>query len=147
MSKRLPWRDCSARSRLTRPSSNKSPPRIGRMWTGWSGCATRASSTTTSPRRELSASRKSKSLIRTQDGRRLCLYRRRRLALYFRFAFTTRPPVWGCRRQGKHGPQPMILLLDNYDSFTYNLAQFLGQLGEKLDVVRNDQITVEEIAS
>jgi para-aminobenzoate synthetase component II len=41
----------------------------------------------------------------------------------------------------------MILLLDNYDSFTYNLAQFLGQLGEKLEVHRNDQITVEEIAA
>ena len=52
----------------------------------------------------------------------------------------------GCRRQGKYGPPPMILLLDNYDSFTYNLAQFLGQLGETLEVVRNDQITVDEIA-
>ena len=41
----------------------------------------------------------------------------------------------------------MILLIDNYDSFTYNLAQFLGQLGEKLEVRRNDQITVEEIAA
>ncbi len=40
----------------------------------------------------------------------------------------------------------MILLLDNYDSFTYNLAQYLGQLGEKLEVRRNDQITLEEIA-
>jgi len=40
----------------------------------------------------------------------------------------------------------MILLLDNYDSFTYNLAQFLGQLGEKLEVRRNDQITVDEVA-
>jgi anthranilate synthase/aminodeoxychorismate synthase-like glutamine amidotransferase len=40
----------------------------------------------------------------------------------------------------------MILLLDNYDSFTYNLAQFLGQLGGKLEVVRNDQITLEQIA-
>jgi anthranilate synthase/aminodeoxychorismate synthase-like glutamine amidotransferase len=39
----------------------------------------------------------------------------------------------------------MILLIDNYDSFTYNLAQFLGELGEKLEVRRNDQITVEEI--
>jgi para-aminobenzoate synthetase component 2 len=39
----------------------------------------------------------------------------------------------------------MILLIDNYDSFTYNLAQFLGQLGEKLEVRRNDQITLEEI--
>jgi anthranilate synthase/aminodeoxychorismate synthase-like glutamine amidotransferase len=39
----------------------------------------------------------------------------------------------------------MILLLDNYDSFTYNLAQFLGQLGSKLEVHRNDQITLEQI--
>jgi len=41
----------------------------------------------------------------------------------------------------------MILLIDNYDSFTYNLAQYLGQLGEKLEVRRNDQITIEEIAA
>ncbi len=40
----------------------------------------------------------------------------------------------------------MILLIDNYDSFTYNLAQFLGQLGEKLEVRRNDEITIDEIA-
>jgi anthranilate synthase/aminodeoxychorismate synthase-like glutamine amidotransferase len=39
----------------------------------------------------------------------------------------------------------MILLLDNYDSFTYNLAQYLGQMGEELEVRRNDQITIEEI--
>jgi anthranilate synthase/aminodeoxychorismate synthase-like glutamine amidotransferase len=39
----------------------------------------------------------------------------------------------------------MILLIDNYDSFTYNLAQFLGQLGEKLEVRRNDKITLDEI--
>src|ERR1700685_2990324 len=39
----------------------------------------------------------------------------------------------------------MILLLDNYDSFTYNLAQYLGQMGEQLEVWRNDQITVDEI--
>jgi para-aminobenzoate synthetase component II len=40
----------------------------------------------------------------------------------------------------------MILLLDNYDSFTYNLAQYLGQLGQKLAVRRNDEITLDEIA-
>lgn len=39
----------------------------------------------------------------------------------------------------------MILLLDNYDSFTYNLAQYLGQLGQKLEVRRNDEITLDEI--
>jgi anthranilate synthase/aminodeoxychorismate synthase-like glutamine amidotransferase len=41
----------------------------------------------------------------------------------------------------------MILLLDNYDSFTYNLAQYLGQLGQALVVRRNDQITLDEIAA
>ena len=41
----------------------------------------------------------------------------------------------------------MILLIDNYDSFTYNLAQFLGQLGETLEVRRNDQITLDQIAA
>ena len=40
----------------------------------------------------------------------------------------------------------MILLLDNYDSFTYNLAQYLGELGCTLEVHRNDRISVEEIA-
>ena len=39
----------------------------------------------------------------------------------------------------------MLLLLDNYDSFTYNLAQYLGQLGETLEVRRNDQITLDEV--
>ncbi|MBN2369654.1 MAG: aminodeoxychorismate/anthranilate synthase component II [Vicinamibacteria bacterium] len=38
----------------------------------------------------------------------------------------------------------MILLIDNYDSFTYNLYQYLGELGEELQVVRNDQITAEQ---
>jgi para-aminobenzoate synthetase component 2 len=38
-----------------------------------------------------------------------------------------------------------ILLIDNYDSFTYNLAQYLGEVDEDPEVVRNDEITVEEI--
>lgn len=41
----------------------------------------------------------------------------------------------------------MVLLLDNYDSFTYNLAHRLGELGAEVDVVRNDAITIEEIAA
>jgi len=40
----------------------------------------------------------------------------------------------------------MILVIDNYDSFTYNLVQYLGELGADPLVVRNDQTTVEEIA-
>ncbi len=39
----------------------------------------------------------------------------------------------------------MILLLDNYDSFTYNLAQYLGQMGQELLIRRNDEITLDEI--
>jgi para-aminobenzoate synthetase component II len=39
----------------------------------------------------------------------------------------------------------MILMIDNYDSFTYNLVQYLGELGENLVVKRNDQTTLEEI--
>jgi para-aminobenzoate synthetase component II len=39
----------------------------------------------------------------------------------------------------------MILLVDNYDSFTYNLAQYLGQMGQKLEVRRNDEITLDEV--
>jgi para-aminobenzoate synthetase component 2 len=40
----------------------------------------------------------------------------------------------------------MILVVDNYDSFTYNLVQYLGELGAQLEVRRNDQITLDEIA-
>jgi len=39
----------------------------------------------------------------------------------------------------------MILMIDNYDSFTYNLVQYLGELGEDLKVFRNDKITINEI--
>jgi anthranilate synthase/aminodeoxychorismate synthase-like glutamine amidotransferase len=40
----------------------------------------------------------------------------------------------------------MLLLIDNYDSFTYNLAQYLGELGQSVRVLRNDAITVDAIA-
>jgi anthranilate synthase/aminodeoxychorismate synthase-like glutamine amidotransferase len=39
----------------------------------------------------------------------------------------------------------MLLMIDNYDSFTYNLVQYLGELGQELRVFRNDKITVSEI--
>ncbi|MEK6755398.1 MAG: aminodeoxychorismate/anthranilate synthase component II [Bacteroidota bacterium] len=39
----------------------------------------------------------------------------------------------------------MILVIDNYDSFTYNLVQYLGELGVEQIVVRNDQVTIDEI--
>jgi len=41
----------------------------------------------------------------------------------------------------------MLLMLDNYDSFTYNLVQYFGELGQDVKVVRNDQISVAEIAA
>lgn len=40
----------------------------------------------------------------------------------------------------------MIVMIDNYDSFTYNLVQYLGEMGEELRVFRNDKITCDEIA-
>jgi para-aminobenzoate synthetase component II len=46
--------------------------------------------------------------------------------------------------EGKGG-NPMILMIDNYDSFTYNLVQYLGELGQELIIKRNDQTTLEEI--
>lgn len=41
----------------------------------------------------------------------------------------------------------MIVMIDNYDSFTYNLVQYLNELGEKVQVYRNDKITCDEIES
>jgi anthranilate synthase component 2 len=41
----------------------------------------------------------------------------------------------------------MLLMIDNYDSFTYNLVQYFGELGEEVKTFRNDEITLEEIAA
>ena len=41
----------------------------------------------------------------------------------------------------------MLLMIDNYDSFTYNLVQYFGELGVEVQVHRNDQITVDEVAA
>jgi para-aminobenzoate synthetase component 2 len=41
----------------------------------------------------------------------------------------------------------MLLVIDNYDSFTYNLVQYLGELGERIEVRRNNEVTVREIES
>jgi anthranilate synthase/aminodeoxychorismate synthase-like glutamine amidotransferase len=41
----------------------------------------------------------------------------------------------------------MLLMIDNYDSFTYNLVQYLGELGEDVRVYRNDKISIEQIES
>jgi len=39
----------------------------------------------------------------------------------------------------------VVFVLDNYDSFTYNLVQYLGELGEKVEVRRNDEVTIQAI--
>ena len=39
----------------------------------------------------------------------------------------------------------MLLVIDNYDSFTYNLVQYLGELGAKMEIRRNDEVSIEEI--
>ncbi len=41
----------------------------------------------------------------------------------------------------------MLLMIDNYDSFTYNLVQYFGELGARVKVVRNDEVTVEQIVA
>jgi anthranilate synthase component 2 len=41
----------------------------------------------------------------------------------------------------------MLLMIDNYDSFTYNLVQYFGELGEDVRTFRNDEITLEQIAA
>ncbi|MEJ7848945.1 MAG: aminodeoxychorismate/anthranilate synthase component II [Pyrinomonadaceae bacterium] len=41
----------------------------------------------------------------------------------------------------------MLLVIDNYDSFTYNLVQYLGELGAEMKIFRNDEVSVEEIAN
>lgn len=50
------------------------------------------------------------------------------------------------RRTGKRG-SAMIYMIDNYDSFTYNLVQYLGELGEELVVKRNDETSISEIGN
>ena len=39
----------------------------------------------------------------------------------------------------------MLLMIDNYDSFTYNLVQYFGELGEEIEVFRNDKVSLSEI--
>src|SRR5207244_11980179 len=51
-----------------------------------------------------------------------------------------------CRSQFEE-PKTMVLLIDNYDSFTYNLGQYFGELGCDVRVKRNDEISIEEIAA
>ncbi|MEY3540922.1 MAG: hypothetical protein RL184_995, partial [Pseudomonadota bacterium] len=41
----------------------------------------------------------------------------------------------------------MLLMIDNYDSFTFNLVQYFAELGEEVEVVRNDEIGVRDIAT
>src|SRR6478672_467103 len=86
-----------------------------------------------------------------------CTCRRRRASS------PTRSPKWNgrkpktrrapcCARPSKcktawMGSSDMLLMIDNYDSFTYNIVQYFGELGEDVHTYRNDEITLEEIAA
>src|SRR5687767_4376309 len=61
-----------------------------------------------------------------------------------RFAGPSRWPRAGC--YSLPGDTSMILVIDNYDSFTYNIVQYLGAMGQDLRIYRNDKITTDEIA-
>ena len=50
-------------------------------------------------------------------------------------------------KKGKKEKKVMILVIDNYDSFTYNLVQYIGELGYEVIVKRNDEITCEEVSA
>jgi len=53
----------------------------------------------------------------------------------------------GARRGAPRARGRMLLIIDNYDSFTYNLVQYLGELGAEVEVRRNDAITLDEVAA
>src|SRR5690606_36349049 len=50
-----------------------------------------------------------------------------------------------CRQTGRVRIAVMLLMIDNYDSFTYNLVQYFGELGEEIQVYRNDEIAIADI--
>src|SRR5947208_3229900 len=52
-----------------------------------------------------------------------------------------------CRRDGKLRPAVRVLVIDNYDSFTFNLVQYLGELGATSHVVKNDGIDAAGVAA
>ncbi|MEL0027156.1 MAG: aminodeoxychorismate/anthranilate synthase component II, partial [Perlucidibaca sp.] len=52
----------------------------------------------------------------------------------------------GIHQSQRHEGLTMLLMIDNYDSFTYNLVQYFGELGEEVLVYRNDEISLDEIA-
>src|SRR5947209_20592922 len=55
------------------------------------------------------------------------------------------PIASGARNHRHYGAAVRVLVIDNYDSFTYNLVQYLGELGADVEVVRNDHATVDEL--
>ena len=54
-------------------------------------------------------------------------------------------PRYGGKKNKAGERDNMVLMIDNYDSFTYNLVQYLGELGAEVEVFRNDRITIAEI--
>jgi len=56
-------------------------------------------------------------------------------------------PAYSPSARGLVRISPVLLVIDNYDSFTYNLVQYLGELGAEMEVYRNDEITAAEIGA
>src|SRR6266852_4809854 len=56
-----------------------------------------------------------------------------------------KPIAWAKLATPSSVKTAMVFVLDNYDSFTYNLVQYLGELGEKVEVRRNDQVSVHDV--
>lgn len=86
-------------------------------------------------------------LRRTKDNGELRVFRNVRLSkrgiVRIDWRYATRMPAKSC--PGLTGLN-MLLMIDNYDSFTYNLVQYFGELGEEVMVFRNDEITLDEVA-
>src|ERR1051325_5102083 len=80
------------------------------------------------------------------DGRRSFSVLHRQLCFFLYIGVELFIPTEdGMQVQGRGTALAMILVIDNYDSFTYNLVQYLGELGGEIDVQRNDCITLDEI--
>ena len=58
-----------------------------------------------------------------------------------------RSPNWSRRDWNERRRETRLLMIDNYDSFTYNIVQYFGELGADVEVYRNDEITLEDIAA
>ncbi len=129
-----------------RSSTSSRPPSAGPTAARWAGSAGTATSTPASPSARSSAATASRTCRRERASWptriRRPSTRRPRTRRPRSFARSRSPPP---RATGSQMP-PRVVLIDNYDTFTYNLVQYLGELGAEVLVHRNDAIDVAGIA-